>query len=58
MKQPACSSSRGCRHVGCCDPSEHAHATKHFRATAHPIVRSVEPGESWNYCSIDELVWE
>lgn len=34
-----------CGHVGCCDPSKNKHATKHFRATGHPIVRSFEPGE-------------
>jgi hypothetical protein len=36
-----------CGHVGCCDTSPEQHATAHFRATGHPIVRSFEPGESW-----------
>ena len=35
-----------CGHVGCCDSSLHQHATKHFHATRHPIMRSVEPGKS------------
>ena len=26
-----------CGHVGCCDASKNKHATKHFRATAHPV---------------------
>jgi uncharacterized UBP type Zn finger protein len=44
-----------CGHVGCCDSSKNRHATQHFRATTHPIVRSIEPGEDWGWCYIDEL---
>ena len=29
-----------CGHVGCCDDSKNKHATKHFHATKHPIIRS------------------
>lgn len=47
-----------CGHVGCCDSSEHTHATKHYHTSKHPIMRSIEPGESWKYCYIDELMWE
>jgi len=36
-----------CGHVGCCDSSPNRHATKHFHQTTHPLVRSIEPGESW-----------
>jgi hypothetical protein len=36
-----------CGHVGCCDTSPMQHATAHFRATGHPVIRSFEPGESW-----------
>ena len=45
-----------CGHVGCCDDSRNRHATKHFRHTQHPMVRSIEPGESWMWCYIDEIV--
>lgn len=44
-----------CRHVGCCDSSRNKHATKHFHATAHPIVKSAEPGEQWGWCYVDEM---
>lgn len=44
-----------CGHVGCCDSSPNRHATKHFRATEHPIVRSFEPGEEWRWCYADEM---
>ena len=44
-----------CGHVGCCDASVGKHATKHFRATEHPIMQSIEPGESWGWCYIDEV---
>ena len=43
-----------CGHVGCCDSSRNRHATKHFRSTGHPIVRSMEPGEAWRWCYVDE----
>jgi uncharacterized UBP type Zn finger protein len=45
-----------CGHVGCCDSSPNRHATKHYRSTSHPTVRSLEPGESWAYCYVDDLV--
>ncbi|MGO8787785.1 MAG: ubiquitin carboxyl-terminal hydrolase 14 [Terriglobia bacterium] len=47
-----------CGHVGCCDSSKNRHATKHFRATKHPIMRSLEPGEDWGWCYIDEVMIE
>ena len=47
-----------CGHVGCCDSSKNNHATKHFHATSHPIVRSIEPGERWRWCYVDELMME
>jgi len=43
-----------CGHVGCCDSSPNRHATKHYHATKHPIVRSIEPGEDWGWCYADE----
>ncbi len=49
---------RTCGHVGCCDSSKNKHATKHFHATNHPIVRSLERGETWSWCYIDEVAWE
>jgi uncharacterized UBP type Zn finger protein len=47
-----------CGHVGCCDSSKNTHATKHFKATHHPIVRSFEPGETWGWCYVDELMFD
>jgi len=45
-----------CGHVGCCDDSKNKHATRHFHATAHPVIRSDEPGETWGWCYVDEIV--
>ena len=45
-----------CGHVGCCDSSKNTHATKHYRHTKHPIMRSLEPGEEWGWCYVDELM--
>jgi uncharacterized UBP type Zn finger protein len=28
-----------CGHVGCCDSSPNKHATKHFHATGHPVMK-------------------
>jgi EmrB/QacA subfamily drug resistance transporter len=44
-----------CGHVGCCDSSGRRHATAHFWATGHPVVRSLEPGETWRWCYVDEI---
>jgi thioredoxin reductase (NADPH) len=43
-----------CGHVGCCDSSPNRHATRHFHATKHPVVKSFEPGEEWAWCFEDE----
>jgi hypothetical protein len=45
-----------CGHVGCCDSSPYRHATGHFHDTAHPVMRSFQPGESWRWCFVDEIV--
>jgi uncharacterized UBP type Zn finger protein len=45
-----------CGHVGCCDSSPNRHATKHAHGSGHPIVQSFEPGESWRWCYVDEVV--
>lgn len=47
-----------CGHVGCCDSSKNRHATKHFQATDHAIMQSLEPGEGWAWCYVDELTLE
>jgi uncharacterized UBP type Zn finger protein len=47
---------RSCGHVGCCDSSKNQHATKHFHGTGHPVMRSFEPGETWSWCYLDELL--
>ncbi|PFG41570.1 CPA2 family monovalent cation:H+ antiporter-2 [Isoptericola jiangsuensis] len=45
-----------CGHVGCCDSSPNTHATRHFRTSGHALVRSLEPGEHWGWCYVDELL--
>ncbi len=47
---------RVCGHVGCCDSSPARHATGHFHTTGHPVMRSMEPGESWTWCYPDAEV--
>jgi uncharacterized UBP type Zn finger protein len=44
-----------CGQVGCCDDSPNRHASAHAHATGHPIIRSLEPGEEWCWCYLDEV---
>ena len=43
-----------CGKVGCCDSSPMRHARAHAASAGHPVVRSLEPGESWRWCYADE----
>ena len=45
-----------CGHVACCNSSQGNHATKHYESTEHPVMRSVEPGEEWRWCYVDNLL--
>ena len=44
-----------CGHVGCCDSSPGRHASAHANQHNHPLIRSLEPGEEWSYCFIDDV---
>jgi len=44
-----------CGKVGCCDDSPNKHATAHARESHHPLIRSLEPGEEWSWCYVDDL---
>ncbi len=44
-----------CGHVGCCDSSAGKHATRHFEATEHPVMRSIEKGDHWGWCYLDQM---
>lgn len=47
-----------CGHIGCCDTSPAQHATRHARASGHPIIRSFEPDENWYYDYRDEQTFD
>lgn len=52
---------RTCQSCGatlCCDSSPNRHASKHTRATRHPVIASAEPGERWLYCFPDDAFTE
>jgi hypothetical protein len=52
---------RTCQECGttlCCDSSPNRHATKHARASGHPVIASAEPGERWLYCYPDDAFAE
>jgi uncharacterized UBP type Zn finger protein len=44
-----------CGKVGCCDDSPNKHASQHAREDSHPLIRSLEPGEDWSWCFIDQI---
>ncbi|ROP39535.1 ubiquitin-hydrolase Zn-finger-containing protein [Saccharothrix texasensis] len=45
-----------CGHVACCDSSPRRHATAHFHASEHPVMRSFEPEEDWRWCYVDARI--
>ena len=45
-----------CGQVGCCDNSKNRHARGHWEQHNHPLVTSIEPGESWRYCFDDDVM--
>src|SRR4051812_50075424 len=47
-----------CGNVGCCDSSPGKHATRHFHATQHAVMRSVMPGDRWTWCYVHEVAGE
>src|SRR5512132_3623142 len=44
-----------CGHVGCCDSSKNKHATKHVDRKKRRLVGSIEAGEAWVWCYVDNL---
>src|SRR5262245_51492874 len=44
-----------CGKVGCCDDSPNKHASAHARGSDHPLIRSLQPGEEWSWCYIDDI---
>ena len=47
-----------CGTIRCCDSSPNKHASRHAAEEGHPIARSVEPGEAWSWCFVDQLMFE
>ena len=49
---------RVCGNTACCDTSPNKHATAHYRETGHPIMRTLEDGQDWSWCFVDEQTLE
>ncbi|MGX6601034.1 UBP-type zinc finger domain-containing protein [Micromonosporaceae bacterium Da 78-11] len=45
-----------CGLVACCDSSPRRHMSAHHDQSEHPVMRSFEPGETWRWCYVDELL--
>jgi len=44
-----------CGKIGCCDDSPNRHASAHAGSSGHPIIRSLEPGETWSWCFVEQV---
>jgi CPA2 family monovalent cation:H+ antiporter-2 len=47
-----------CGAVGCCDNSKNRHARRHWEEHTHPVIQSLEPGETWKFCFPDRATFE
>jgi uncharacterized UBP type Zn finger protein len=47
-----------CGYVGCCEDSPHQHAQRHFETTGHPMIASLERGETWGWCYVDRRYFD
>ena len=47
-----------CGHAACCDDSPNRHATRHFHTSGHAVMRSLEPGETWGWCFVDQQFFD
>jgi uncharacterized UBP type Zn finger protein len=47
-----------CGKIGCCDSSPNRHARAHAAEDGHPLVRSAQPGEDWDYCFVDDVMFQ
>jgi len=45
-----------CGNVACCDSSSGRHGERHHHQSAHPVMRSAEPGEAWRWCYVDRIL--
>lgn len=44
-----------CGKVGCCDSSPNQHASRHANEAGHPLIHSLQPGEQWSFCFVDDV---
>ena len=44
-----------CGRPGCCNSSPMQHSTRHYEATGHPLVKTLESWEDWAWCFEDEV---
>jgi Zn-finger in ubiquitin-hydrolases and other protein len=49
---------QSCGGTRCCDSSPNQHASRHAKASGHPVICSAEPGERWLYCFPDAAAVE
>jgi hypothetical protein len=47
-----------CGATNCCDSSPNRHASKHFQASGHELMQTLEEDEDWAWCFVDQLTLE
>ena len=47
-----------CGHVGCCDSTPGKHATGHFEATGHPVMKAIKGQRDFQWCYVDKAYVE
>jgi CPA2 family monovalent cation:H+ antiporter-2 len=45
-----------CGVVACCDDSRLRHASAHYARAGHPLIASLEPGDDWRWCFVDQAL--
>ena len=45
-----------CGYVGCCNDAKNQHALKHYQSTGHPLMRSIQRGDDWLWCYVDNAL--
>src|SRR3954469_5947496 len=46
-----------CGHTGCCGLSPTRHSTAHYHETGHPMIRTAEAAEDWQWCFEDHRLY-
>ena len=58
VQHPPVGRPRGDRGAAEAQVGEQPHPEGHFHASKHPVVRSIERGENWGWCYVDDIMYD